>query len=88
MVALCCGRGRNNSQITTLQLHISVTDWSRKEALMSPGVYVYGCFVCIYVCIPHVCVEPACGVQRGELDPLELELQMVVSCHVGAGNQT
>ena len=34
---------------------------------------VHWCFACMYVC--------------GRLsNPLELELQMVMSCHVGAGN--
>ena len=29
----------------------------------------------------------ACGGQKRASDPLELELQEVVSCHVGAGNE-
>ena len=41
------------------------------------------CFVSMYVCVPHVI-----GVQKGVLGALELELQMVVSHHVGAGKQT
>jgi hypothetical protein len=35
--------------------------------------YIYWCFACVYICVR-------------ESDPLELELQMVVSCHVVAGN--
>ena len=35
--------------------------------------YVHWHFVCMYVCVRV-------------LDPLELELKTVVSCHVGAGN--
>ena len=44
-------------------------------------------------CVPghvdmrHVC-SGAYGDQRRASDPLELELKVVVSCHVGAGNQT
>lgn len=32
------------------------------------------------------CMYSACGGQKGESDPLELELEMVVSFYVGAGN--
>ena len=35
-----------------------------------------------------VCVPVACRGQKRALDPSELELQVVVSCHVGAGNGT
>jgi hypothetical protein len=35
--------------------------------------YVHWCFACMYVCVRV-------------LDTLELDLQTVVSCHVGAGN--
>jgi hypothetical protein len=37
--------------------------------------------VCVWACVPG-----AQSGQKRELDPLELELQMVVSCFVGAGN--
>lgn len=43
------------------------------------------CFACLFI-QPHVC--SACGGQKGALDPLELKLQMTVSCHMDAGNQT
>ena len=39
----------------------------------------------MYVCI--TCVPGAYGGPKAS-DPLNLELQMVVSCHVGAGKQT
>jgi hypothetical protein len=45
---------------------------------------VYGYFSCTYVFVPHVC-----SVLRGQkraLDPLEPEIQTVVSHHVGAGH--
>lgn len=50
---------------------------------------MYGCFACMHVHVPLVC-HPW-SLQRPEeegIRPLELELQMVVSCHVGAGNET
>lgn len=43
----------------------------------------YGCVVCMYTCVPS-----ACGNQKRASDPLKLALQMVVSYHIGAGNQT
>jgi hypothetical protein len=36
-------------------------------------LYVLKCFACIYVCVKV-------------LGPLELDLQTLVSCHVGSGN--
>lgn len=36
----------------------------------------------LYVCLSVLCVLEA----REDLDPLDLELQLVVSQHVGAGN--
>ena len=46
--------------------------------------YVYECFVNMHIYVPHAC--NACGGQKMALDSLELELQMDVCCHVGAGN--
>lgn len=40
---------------------------------------------CMYV---HTCVSSATRGQRRELDPLELELKMAMSCHVGVEMQT
>lgn len=45
---------------------------------------VYGCFTVTYVCAPCACL-----VKRGQkraLDPMEVELEMVVGCHVVPGN--
>ena len=42
-------------------------------------------FVCMYGCALHVC--NACRSLKGAPDPLELKLQTVVSCRLGAGNQ-
>jgi hypothetical protein len=39
-----------------------------------------------HVCAPYVC--NAHGDQKRTLDPLGLELQTVVKCHVDAGDQT
>lgn len=40
----------------------------------------------------YICALPSCLVsseaKKRALDPLKLGLQMVVSCHVGAGNRT
>ena len=46
---------------------------------------MYECYASMYVCTLHVC--SASGGQKRTSDPLELELQMFVSCHVGAGNE-
>lgn len=42
---------------------------------------MYNSFACIYVCMPG-----ALGGQKTVSEPLELELQVVVSHHVGARN--
>lgn len=42
--------------------------------------YVYGCFAYMCVHVLHVCMIPV-------LDPLKLDLQMIVSHHVGSGNR-
>jgi hypothetical protein len=42
----------------------------------------------LHVCMCTICVPGALGSQKGEMDPLELELWMVVNHHVGAGNRT
>lgn len=49
--------------------------------------YVYECFACIYyMSTTHMC--SACRGQKRVLDPLELQLQIFVDHHMGAGNQT
>jgi hypothetical protein len=43
-------------------------------------------YVCMYACM-HACIRHLSGVHRGQaLYPLELELQIVVSCFLGPGN--
>jgi hypothetical protein len=44
------------------------------------------CVACLYVCASYVCLVSR--LQKRVLDCLKLELQMVVSHHVGAGNWT
>lgn len=44
-------------------------------------------FACMCICVPHVCPVSR-GAQKRALDPQELELQMAVRHHVGAGKQT
>jgi len=43
-------------------------------------VYVHGCFVCLYVCAPLMCLVLVVL--------FKLELQMAVRQHVGARNRT
>jgi hypothetical protein len=38
------------------------------------------------MCVFTTCISGALRIQKKILDPLELELQVVVSQHVGAGN--
>lgn len=45
---------------------------------------LYGCLACKSVCLCTTCMTGAHGGQK-VLDPLELELQMFVSCHRGLG---
>lgn len=50
---------------------------------------VYFCryFACMFSRASHMCLPGACGSHKNS-DTLELELQAVVSCHVGAGYWT
>lgn len=41
---------------------------------------------CLYVCLCTICVSSALRGQKRALDPLELELEVVGSCHMGARN--
>lgn len=50
-----------------------------------PLFYMYRHLVCMNAC-PHVC--STCRGQRMAPDPLELELEMIISHKLGAGNQT
>jgi hypothetical protein len=46
---------------------------------------VYECFACMHVSAPHECLV---SLNKWVLDPLKLEFWMIVSNHVGAGNQS
>lgn len=41
---------------------------------------------CLHVCLCTIHVSSVFRAQKRVLDPLELKLPMVVSCHVGPGN--
>ena len=49
-------------------------------------VCIHECFACMHVCAPSACLMSRD--QKRALDPLELQLQALVSCHVDARNQT
>lgn len=53
---------------------------------MHKGVCVSGGGCCLFVCL-YVCPSLPFSVY-GSLDPLELELETAISCHVGAGYLT
>jgi hypothetical protein len=45
--------------------------------------YMYGCFASMYIYATHALLVSE---EKSTLDPLELELQIIVSCPVGAQN--
>jgi hypothetical protein len=53
----------------------------------NPLSYAYECFACMYVRAPHLFLMPVES-RRGHQISSDLELQTVVSSHVGAGNRT
>lgn len=40
-------------------------------------------FTCVFV----MSISRSCGGKKMALDPVKFEVQMAVSCHLGAGNQ-
>lgn len=46
---------------------------------------LYGCLAFIYVCAPCACLVPT-EAKRGPKIPLEVDLEMVVNCHLSAEN--
>ena len=48
------------------------------------GLFIY--FICVSIFPAFIYVPDSCKAQKRALDPLALELQMVMSCHVGARN--
>ena len=57
-----------------------------KENQQNP-IYVCECFAHIHVKCT-ICMPGTRGGQESELDPLELEVQMVMGFHVGAGTES
>lgn len=83
--------GSERSQART----ITVYHFPLFQVPLSPAFFLHNfilnlCMwvICLYVCLYTVCMLSACGGQKRTSDPLEPELQMVVTHHVGAGNQT
>lgn len=51
--------------------------------------YILLVFVfCLHVCLSTACVPGVLQSKKGVSEPLTLELEVPVSCHVGAGNET
>lgn len=46
---------------------------------------MYGCFVCMDVCAPHVC---SAARDQNRVQILELDVQTAISCHVCVENLT
>lgn len=49
---------------------------------------LFSYFVCMHICLCAIYMPVVLGSQKRALVPLEWELQMVMSCHVSARNQT
>lgn len=70
-----------------------VFSWERLLSFASIfNIYFKLYFVHVCVCIPeymyvHQMHAGACRDQKGALGPQKLELQVIVSCHMGAENQ-
>lgn len=47
--------------------------------------YIFSMLACMFICASHACSVH--GGQKKVLDPLEMELKVVVNCHVSAGNR-
>lgn len=60
----------------------------RSEAWNSSSLQIYLFFFFIYVLFAYVCVPYAWIAWKSQKQVLELELQIVHTCHVGLGNQT
>jgi hypothetical protein len=79
-----------------VSLYVLVWVWVCASLYVLPNLYVFifkSVCVCVCVCgvCMYVCALLACRVCEGHqraADHLELELQMLVSCCVGARNQT
>lgn len=69
---------------------LSIRDALSGRLLLFFNVYfiVYVCMsACIYVILPATCMPCALTGQKKTSDSLELELQIVLNCHVGPRSQ-
>ena len=68
--------------LSCMTIVILSTTWTLKK------FFLFCFFACRYVCMCPMHMFGGLRGQKKAWDSLELELQMLVSCHVGAGNQT
>lgn len=52
------------------------------------NLYFMDICVCLHVCVFTVCVSATLESQKRVSDPLDLELEMIVSHYIGTGNIT
>ena len=83
---LCALRRRGRGLITTEQESTKEYRIPRLKNHFILLLCVYECFACMCVCVPRV--GSAHGGHKRASDPLELELQMIVSHHGHAGDGT
>ena len=96
LVAHLCTASQGLDRVSLLDFYRWAADHWKKDAITTdPWIdqskeegfcyfCVHRCAASMYVYLCAACMPPA---QRLEEDPPGLELQMVVSCHVGARNQ-
>lgn len=65
---------------------LSIVNFLKKILTFFFLLYGYEGFVCMRICALYAC--SACPGQKRVLDPLELEIVMDVSHHMGTGNWT
>lgn len=57
-----------------------------KEAGIWTYFYFMGVSACLHVCMCITCMAGVHGGQKRDPGPLELDLEVVMSCHVGFGS--
>lgn len=77
-VCMCRGQGDNLGDIP--QELSTFLSFSRFVFILCVCV-----FACMYVSVCPMCVPGDCRGQKRISDPPEIELHIIVSCHVGAG---
>jgi hypothetical protein len=73
--------------IATVSILSVSVNWDEQSIFLFTSILHVWVFVCMHVC-GAMCMPCAHGGQKRALDFLELDLQMIVSCHVDAKNQT